>query len=144
MDKISSILPSSARVTSVDMQDAHPVRPGTPSFGRPVGVSHLRRNLSMSSIDQQLMNTNLTERQRDGLNKAKIVQDISAGFFMKKPAVTPAATFEVSDPAFLEATQDYAETIDAYESFPSLNKTGSDVGEEYEYLAPGSYIDVKV
>lgn len=42
MDKISSILPSSARVSSVDMREAAPVRPGAPGFGRPEGASSLR------------------------------------------------------------------------------------------------------
>ncbi len=35
MDKISSIIPGTSRVTSVDLKDASPVRPGTPAFGRP-------------------------------------------------------------------------------------------------------------
>lgn len=42
MDKISSILPSSARVSSVDLREAAPVRPGAPGFGRPEGASSLR------------------------------------------------------------------------------------------------------
>ena len=32
MEKISGILPSSARVTNVDLREAPPVRPSTPSF----------------------------------------------------------------------------------------------------------------
>jgi hypothetical protein len=39
MDKISSIIPGSARVMAVDMKDASPVRPGTPGFGRQDGAS---------------------------------------------------------------------------------------------------------
>lgn len=39
MDKISGIVPSTSRITSVDLRDAHPVRPGTPLFGRPEGKS---------------------------------------------------------------------------------------------------------
>jgi hypothetical protein len=39
MEKISRILPSSPRVQSTDLSSAAPVRPGTPSFGRAVGVS---------------------------------------------------------------------------------------------------------
>ena len=47
MEKISGIIPSSARVASVDMREAAPVRPGTPGFGRPEGVNNLRdRELS--------------------------------------------------------------------------------------------------
>ena len=42
MEKISSILPSSPRVSAVDLRDAAPMRPGTPGFGRPEGASALR------------------------------------------------------------------------------------------------------
>lgn len=144
MNKISSILPSSSRVTAVDMQDAHPIRPGTPSFGRPVGVSHGRDHISRSSIDAQLMNESLSMRQRGDLEKAKLVQDISAGFFMKRPAIepSPAATFEVSSPDFIKSAEQYDEVFENYEAFPGLEDTAPAM--EPEYLAPGSYIDVKV
>jgi hypothetical protein len=39
VEKISSIIPSSARVASVDMREAAPVRPGAPGFGRPEGAN---------------------------------------------------------------------------------------------------------
>ncbi len=42
MQKISGILAGSPRVLSIDMKDAPPVRPGTPGFGRPEGVSSQR------------------------------------------------------------------------------------------------------
>lgn len=41
MEKISGIVPSSARVTSVDLQSTGAARPGMPSFGRPQGISSL-------------------------------------------------------------------------------------------------------
>ncbi len=39
MDKISQIVSSSPRVGSADAKNAPAVRPGVPSFGRPVGES---------------------------------------------------------------------------------------------------------
>jgi hypothetical protein len=42
VEKISGIIPGSARVTSVDAKDSTPVRPGTPAFGRRDGVSVLK------------------------------------------------------------------------------------------------------
>ena len=47
MEKLSSILATSPRVRAVDLADAHPVRPGTPTFGRPVGTT-LRDRVSVS------------------------------------------------------------------------------------------------
>lgn len=46
MQKISGIIPSSARVSNVDMKEAPPVRPGTPGFGRMEGISSLRDRAS--------------------------------------------------------------------------------------------------
>ena len=43
MDKISGILPSNARVTSVDLKDSSPVRAGTVGFGQAEASSAPRR-----------------------------------------------------------------------------------------------------
>lgn len=48
MEKISSILPTSPRVKKVDLSDAAPVRPGTPTFGRPVGANAVKDRLTIS------------------------------------------------------------------------------------------------
>ncbi len=146
MEKISGIIPSNSRVKTVDMSEAHPVRPGTPAFGRPIGVSHLSRNVTRSSIDTQLLNESLSTRQRSELERARIVEDVSSGFFMhKKPEVSvsePAVTFAVSEPA-IEQNQRYNE----YEVEPNGNEFDTQSAEPEggnEYLAPGSYIDVAV
>lgn len=39
MEKISQIVRGSSRVASTDMKSASAIRPGTPSFGRPMGES---------------------------------------------------------------------------------------------------------
>lgn len=93
MDKISGIIPNSPRVASVDLKEASPVRPGTPSFGRPEGVSSLREmNIGGettarrgASIQQNMMDWRSKEAKQ-----AEIVQDISDKFFGKKRSTVEA------------------------------------------------------
>jgi hypothetical protein len=44
MAKISSILPSNKRITSTDIANERPVRPGTPSFGAPIAQTASPKN----------------------------------------------------------------------------------------------------
>ncbi|MES2964875.1 MAG: hypothetical protein V4760_13370 [Bdellovibrionota bacterium] len=95
MQKISGILASSPRLQSVDMKDAAPVRPGTPLFGRPEGVSSLRAaavpQMEVPTTAQRSVGIQMDQmdwRSRDQ-HKAAIVQEMSNRFFMKndKPVV---------------------------------------------------------
>ena len=83
MEKISSILPSSARVTSVDMKESNPVRAGAPGFGRAEAQMN-RERTSPDSIKQA------TEAQLDmhdwrskDLKHASIAKDMADKFFAK-------------------------------------------------------------
>ncbi len=44
MAKISSILPSNKRITSTDIANERPVRPGTPSWGAPIAQTANPKN----------------------------------------------------------------------------------------------------
>jgi len=44
MPKISSILPSNRRITSTDIANERPLRPGVPSFGQPVAATANTKN----------------------------------------------------------------------------------------------------
>ncbi len=50
MEKISGIIPQSPRTASKRVIDDRPVRPGTPSFGRPEGSDEIRDRVSLSNI----------------------------------------------------------------------------------------------
>lgn len=85
MDKISSILPSSARITSVDLKEGAALRPGVPSFGRVEGVSGRNRERGA-----QLGETTLhaSEKQRTQMNwrekdmaQAAVAQEVTRNFF---------------------------------------------------------------
>lgn len=83
MEKISGILKPSNRVTSVDMKEAAPIRPGTPSFGRPEGTSALRdRNKVVDgmSAGSEAHATMMHWRAKEG-NNARAVGEIADRFF---------------------------------------------------------------
>lgn len=91
MEKISGIIPSSRRVSSVDLQNANPVRPGTPTFGRPIGISTLAPEiLSPSTAQKALAEFDAQMSPRKSIDpKADIVQNMSEQFFMKRTTEAP-------------------------------------------------------
>lgn len=92
MDKISGIIPSSRRVNSVDLQNAAPVRPGTPTFGRPVGISTLAPELYSSTTAQKAIeafDAELAPRKEPLDPKADIVKTMTDNFFMKRTTQAP-------------------------------------------------------
>ena len=93
MDKISGIIPSSRRVSSVDLQNAAPVRPGTPTFGRPIGISTLAPELIGTSTAQKaLAEFDLQMAPKKSIDpKADIVENMSNQFFMKRTSEAPQA-----------------------------------------------------
>jgi hypothetical protein len=85
MQKISGILSASSRVTSVDMKEAPPVRPGTPGFGRPEGVSSLRER--PSAVDalrkgRQIQDDLFSARSKES-QQAESVAQMSDRFFSR-------------------------------------------------------------
>ncbi len=87
MEKISGILPSSSRVSSVDMRDAAPIRPGTPSFGRPEGVSSLRdAKIGETAARASKINQDRLDWKSKDINQAAMAREISESFFINRKA----------------------------------------------------------
>lgn len=63
MEKISRILPSNPRVQAVDLKSSAPVRPGTPQFGRPVGISSLADAFFMRKMELDNAPTPISARE---------------------------------------------------------------------------------
>lgn len=88
MEKISGIVKASPRLTSVDLSDAPPVRPGTPGFGRPQGVSSLAERNQESSIGRaaergaRIQSEMMDWRSKDS-QRAAIAAELSDKFFIK-------------------------------------------------------------
>ncbi len=93
MEKISRILPSSPRLNNTDLRGSGVARSGTPSFGRPVGVSALAKpafdGMSKASEElEQFQSQRVPARSTDP--KAQIVERMASDFFMKRTqAPTP-------------------------------------------------------
>jgi hypothetical protein len=82
MEKISRILGNSPRVGATDLKNAPAVRPGTPSFGRPIGNSSQGENDSLSTAQRAtLLKDDMIEQKR-ARAESKIAQDSSARFFL--------------------------------------------------------------
>ncbi len=92
MDKISRILPASARVVAADIADAQPARPGAPDFGRPMGRNSLgdRISISQRAIDSQLTGVvppaagPAVYKNNSESAKSKMVAKMSEDFFNPK------------------------------------------------------------
>jgi hypothetical protein len=85
MDKISGILPSSSRISGVDLKEAPPTRPGAPGFGRPEGISTLKDSLGPQDTARRGIDAKADQmdwRHKDAHN-SQIVQGITDGFFAK-------------------------------------------------------------
>ena len=92
MNKISGILPSTARVTAVDMKSAQPIRPGQPDFGRPVGRSGEAAKITPKVAGRNPLATHrdvMSIRNKEERHKA-IVEEMSNSFFMKNRQSAPA------------------------------------------------------
>lgn len=83
MDKLSSILPSTARTRSVDMADSKPVRPGAPVYGdQKVGTTSVKDRVSLGQgLKSELSKDTLTYKNPRDVSRAKMVEEINAKFF---------------------------------------------------------------
>lgn len=85
MEKISGILPKSARVSSVDMKDSAPVRPGTPAFGRPEGVSSLREAaIGQTASRAAKIHSDRMDWKTKDLQQAEMARELSDNFFRSR------------------------------------------------------------
>lgn len=87
MEKISGIIPSSARTRSVDVSSSQPVRPGAPTWGRPTGRVTPAQTITpedrvtMSATDA-LENTKAPiYNNKAEVSRAKVVTDLAKKFF---------------------------------------------------------------
>lgn len=141
MQKISGILPSTPRIASVDMNESSAMRPGGPSFGRPVGVSELSSRgdvkISTAQIAGQRHDELLGLRSKE-LRDAESVKRLSDGFFMKR--VQP----EIEDGQRDSKIDEQIEVADdQISSVPRLFRD-PESGEMVDraVLPPGSYLNI--
>ena len=116
MEKLSGILPSRPRLKSVDMSTAHPVRPGVPAYGRPLGSTALERDRvslseqarQLAEASQQAVATPMAQgRKPSELTKAQIADSLSRQFFDTRlnPVVVETPTSEILESAFKQGVE---------------------------------------
>lgn len=152
MDKISHIVGQSPRVASTDVKNAPAVRPGAPSFGRPIGesprVSHEDGELSTAQRTG-LLRDDLAEQKKLRL-ESKVALDTSNQFFNRPENLIPTNKI----PAPESQGKSNAPVIRAMDEEPIPAHSGmeeslieGDVGESRpspsRYSPRGSYIDVR-
>lgn len=130
MQKISRIIPGSARVSGVDMKSANPVRPGTPAFGRPVAESSEMPRETMTTAQKAVgLREELNNQKRGMEGQTDLVQKMTDQFFMAKNISANApdtrSTGELVASDFEEGTS----------VVPQMPKSR-------EFVPPGTFVDV--
>lgn len=130
------------------MKDSHPVRPGVPQFGRPIGVSGTESLANKGPLagfpDTSFPMTPLSQKELAEQAKVDIVNRVADGFFMQKPALS------------LKSSDINIETVQSPVGgmAPELNSLDEALlmkvdeqeksGDVPEYVRPGRYLDVSV
>lgn len=134
MEKISGIISPSARLKSTDLQNSPPVRPGAPSFGRPLGEVTLaqRKDLTTAQKANMLREQMIEDKKR--FREQQMVEDLTNRFFMNQidqRAIMPQQA-QAEVPIQLEE-MDGQPVEEA--SFDNLSQ------EEMRYMPKGYYLD---
>jgi hypothetical protein len=92
MQKISGILPASARTSVAEISVAQPARPGAPALGRPIGKNSLGDRITLSKEAEKFLESGAmalperplgTYKDTPENNKLKIIDDLNKKFFSK-------------------------------------------------------------
>jgi len=111
LQKISGILPSSARVTSVDLRESGAARPGAPNFGRPIGESNLMNNSITRSAHRALQQHNeLSSKRTKEQQQAQEIQKMADEFFKTKTQINKEN--DLAKDLILDQETSLAPTID--------------------------------
>lgn len=161
MEKISGIVPRSRRVASADMTQAAAVRPGAPSFGRPIGSSTIGNKSSLTTADRAVL---AHQKIADGRKSTGIPSDLVAEmtdkFFLQKTkdlsteeigigignelAAPEMQAPGMQAPGVQTPDGSAANDIDAASDgeIPEQVELSAATSEEAEYVPPGTHLDV--
>lgn len=150
MEKISGIVPKSARVQAVDLKNSAPVRPGMPTFGRPVGTSTpINRDAKTTAERAVETHRQLQDARRSDEWKSEIARDLADKFFKNKTQMATPQTPSIGAGAPVASAPEGVEVDDVVEAAPEAEVgRGSPVvtspGPDADLDAPevGRYLDV--
>lgn len=128
MEKLSSILPSTARVTSVDLDEAPPTRPGAPAFGRRQGRNTISDRITLSKKAKEMAaKETMLGRDPKEISRAKMVDEVNRKFFETR--LKPPVEKEV--PHSEDVTNELAEA-------PETADLKEEAVNQYEPKAPSA------
>lgn len=84
MEKISQIVRGNSRVGSVDLKSSPALRPGVPSFGRPMGESLSGLDKSESTASRAAAIQNELNEIKRSHSQDRVMDDVSNQFFMSR------------------------------------------------------------
>lgn len=154
MEKISNIVRGNSRVSSVDLRSSSAVRPGVPTFGRPVGASSgsLEREGTTAARAAQIQ-SQMTEQRRtsqDGIVTAMADQFFMSRIRRPEEGVVPAPTAQITaahapTPNVKAAEIDAAMATEADETVGAIDGAFDGVAEApaERYTPRGTYVDVR-
>lgn len=140
MEKISRIVGGTSRVAAVDLKNSAPVRPGTPTFGRPVGISTQVDYDPTTTAQKAVQLMNERDEKRAAQDRdTKIVQKMADSFFSQKA--------RIMEPAKSQATIELTgakEADDVESGDPASVENAQEPSENApkQFTPRGSYVDV--
>lgn len=125
------------------MSSAPAVRPGTPSFGRPVGVSTTGEKSLLTTAQRAMVEQNkMMEDRKSSAVMPDIVADMADRFFLQKTVAAPAPPAPEATRPIEMAPQPEAGRSDEREWEDSTFRSEEKDDSSNEYVPPGTYLDV--
>lgn len=142
MDKLSSILPSSPRVQAVDLNEAPPVRPGAPTFGRRVGANTIKDRITVSQEAKDIaFQDTLAMRNPKETKGVKIVDQLAKKFFDSQTKPVDGIKTQVGSEAALEREMDVQDSLPG--AFAAKAETPKTAAPLTEAPKAGTRLDVE-
>ncbi len=145
MEKISGVIPASPRVQAVDLKSSAPIRPGIPTFGRPLGSNSLAERQGMTTAErahqthQEVMAQRKSQTERD----VEAIKDIAERFFMMPSAPIPGSERPSHISGQEEVSRWGGDGVSSGDWIEGL-ETSAQEGQYLDYAPPGTYLDVEV
>lgn len=136
MEKISGVLGSSPRLKSTDLQSSSAIRPGMPTFGRPVGETTIAQRKDLTTAQKANMIREKMALDKKTRAEVRSIERMQEQFFLSKPdiQVQPAKVDQIIN----EVAELRPQIEEGEISLTDPNLSDSDM----KFTPKGSYVDV--
>jgi hypothetical protein len=142
VEKISNIVRGNSRVTSADLKSSSAVRPGVPTYGRPVGDSPpVQERAGTTASRAAALQTEMSE-QRHASNQDRLVTTMADQFFMSRIRRPEEEEPEVTGPPRKEAPTVHADDDEQLHTVEAGDPQEVTAPVKKAYTPRGSYVNV--